>query len=239
MEYSMNGQRIIRHGGDTIYFHSDMVIVPEAHVGFFISYNSAGKNVGGGRGEVLRAFANRYFPNPTEPKVDVDPNTAKADGRTVSGVYEVTRRGETTVLKLRALLGQFSVHTDKDGVLTIEGVKNQRGELKKWREIAPLVYSEIDGPDKIAFRRDAAGAVREMLPFPAIYEGQRVPWYASKVFLQPVIGGGLGLALLTVLLWPIAVIVRKRYQHPLFNAKTDRALYFLSRIVCLFELIFI
>src|SRR5438105_6490177 len=63
LEYSMNGQRIIGHGGDTIYFHSDMVIVPQAHVGYFISYNSAGKNVGGGRGEVLCAFADRYFPN--------------------------------------------------------------------------------------------------------------------------------------------------------------------------------
>src|SRR5260370_4092249 len=93
MEYSMNGQRIIGHGGDTIYFHSDMVLVPKAHVGYFISYNSAGKNVGGGRGEVLRAFANRYFPKPGEPKVDVDPNTAKTDGRAVSGVYEGTRRG--------------------------------------------------------------------------------------------------------------------------------------------------
>src|SRR6266536_6475577 len=81
MEYSMNGQRIIGHGGDTIYFHSDMVLLPEAHFGYFISYNSAGKNVGGGRGEVLRAFANRYFPNPSEPKVDVDPNTATTDGR--------------------------------------------------------------------------------------------------------------------------------------------------------------
>jgi len=239
MEYSMNGQRIIGHGGDTFWFHSDMVLVPKAYVGFFISYNSAGKNVGGGRGEVLRAFANRYFPNPTEPKVDVDPNTAKADGRTVSGVYEVTRRGETTFLKLLALLGQFSVTTDKDGVLTIEGVKNQRGELKKWQEIAPLVYSEIDGPDKIAFRHDAAGAVREMLPFPAIYEGQRVPWYANKRVINPVVGGNLALALLTVLLWPAAVIVRKRYQRPLFTAKSDRVLYFLSRVICFCELLFI
>jgi hypothetical protein len=239
MEYSMNGQRIIGHGGDTIYFHSDMVIVPEAHVGYFISYNSAGKNVGGGRGEVLRAFANRYFPNPTEPKVDVDPNTAKMDGQAVSGVYDGTRRGETTFLRLVALLSQFSVNSDKDGVLTIEDMKNQKGELKKWREIAPLVYHEIDGPEKIAFRRDASGAVREMLPFPAIYEGQRVPWYANKRFLGAIIGGNLALALLTVLLWPVAVLVRKRYQRPLFTTKIDRSLYFLSRIVCLSELIFI
>ncbi len=129
--------------------------------------------------------------------------------------------------------------SDKDGVLTIEGMKNQRGELKKWREIAPLVYSEIDGAEKIAFRRDASGSVREMLPFPAIYEGQRVSWYANKRFINPVVGGNLVLALLTVLLWPVAIIVRKRYQRPLFTAKSDRVLYFLSRVICLCELIFI
>jgi CubicO group peptidase (beta-lactamase class C family) len=238
MEYSMN-PRIIGHGGDTIYFHSDMWLCPEARVGFFISYNSAGSKPGGGRGEVLRAFINRYFPSPVQPKVDVDPNRAKVDGRAVSGVYEVTRRGETTFLKLLALLDQSSVHADREGVLTIEDMKNQRGELKKWREIAPLVYSEIDGPERIAFRRDASGAVREMLPFPAIYEGQRVPWYASKRFLTPVIGGNLALALLTILLWPVATVVRKRYQRPLFTTRSDRVLYLVSRVVCLCEVLLI
>src|SRR5205823_8144248 len=142
-------------------------------------------------------------------------------------------------LRLLALLGQFSVSSDKDGILTVEGMKYQRGELKKWREIAPLIYSEIDGPDKIAFRRDASGSVREMLPFPAIYEGQRVSWYANKRFINPIVGGNLALALLTVLLWPVAVVVRKRYQRPLFTAKSDRVLYSLARVTCICELIFI
>jgi CubicO group peptidase (beta-lactamase class C family) len=239
MEYWMNPVRVIAHGGDTVYFHSDMVLVPDAHVGYFISYNSLGKNIGGGRGEVLRAFMNRYFPNSSEAKVDVDPNSSKSDGRTVSGVYDGTRRGETTFLRILALLSQFSVSSDKDGVLTVEGNKNQRGELKKWKEVAPLVYSEIDGSEKIAFRRDASGTVREMLPFPAIYEGQRVPWYASKIFIGLVIGGNLVLALLTVLFWPVAVLVRRKYERPLFSEKTDRVLYLLSRVVCLGELIFI
>jgi CubicO group peptidase (beta-lactamase class C family) len=239
MEYWMNPVRVIGHGGDTLWFHSDMVLVPDAHVGYFISYNSAGKDIGGGRGEILRAFMNRYFPNPGEPKSDVDPSTAKPDGRAVSGVYDGTRRGETTFLKVVALLSQFSVSSDKDGILDVEGNKNQRGELKKWKEIAPLVYNEIDGSERIAFRRDASGAVREMLPFPAIYEGQRIPWYANKRFIYPIVGGNLLLVLLTVLLWPVAVVVRKRYQRPLFAAKGDRVSYFLSRIVCLCELIFI
>src|SRR5260370_11998210 len=161
------------------------------------------------------------------------------EGRAVSGFHEATRRGETTFLKLLALLDQFSVSSDKEGVLTVEGMKNQRGETKKWREIAPLVYGDIDGPEKIAFRRHRSGHVSEMFPSPAIYEGQRVPWYASKPLVNPVVGGNLLLVLLTVLLWPVAVIGRKRYQRPLFTAKADRALYFLSRIVCLCELLFI
>jgi hypothetical protein len=137
------------------------------------------------------------------------------------------------------LLSQVRVRSDKDGVLAVEGEKNQRGELKKWKEIAPLVYGELDGLEKIAFRRDASGTVREMLPFPAVYEGQRIPWYASKTFIGLMVGGNLALALLTVLLWPVAVLVRRKYERPLFSTKIDRVLYLLSRIVCLGELIFI
>src|SRR5438874_7272303 len=71
MEYWLNPVRVIGHGGDTVYFHSDMVLVPVAHVGYFISYNSLGKNIGGGRGEVQRAFMNRYFPT-DESKSEIE-----------------------------------------------------------------------------------------------------------------------------------------------------------------------
>jgi CubicO group peptidase (beta-lactamase class C family) len=239
MEYLTDPVRIIAHGGDTVYFHSDMILVPDAHLGYFLSYNSLGKDVGGGRGEVLRTFVNRYFPSSGQPKTNVDPSTAKSDGRSVTGLYNGTRRAETTFLKMLALAGQFSVSSDKEGVLQVEGMKNQSGELKRWHEIAPLIYREIDGFEKIGFRRDASGTVSEMLPFPAIYEGQRVPWYIGKIFIGALICGSVLLALLTVLLWPVAVIIRKRYQRPLFSTKSDRVLYFLSRFVCLGEVLFL
>jgi CubicO group peptidase (beta-lactamase class C family) len=239
MEYLTDPVRIIAHGGDTVYFHSDMILIPEAHFGYFLSYNSRGKDVGGGRGEVWRTFVNRYFPRADEPNPDVDANTAKSDGRAVSRLYDGTRRGETTLLRILGLVGQFKVSSDKEGILQVEGMKNQSGELKRWREMAPLVYREVDGLERIGFRRDASGVIGEMLPFPAIYEGQRVRWYASKTFIGLLVGGSLLLALLTVLFWPVAVIIRKRYQRPLFSAKSDRVLYFLSRIVCLAEVVFI
>ena len=239
MEYLIDPVRIIAHGGDTVYFHSDMILIPDAHLGYFLSYNTLGKDVGGGRGEVLRSLVNRYFPSAGQPKIDVDPDTAKSDGRAITGFYNGTRRGETTFLSILALADQSQVSSDKEGVLQIEGMKNQSGELKRWREVAPLIYREIDGLERIGFRRDASGAIGEMLPFPAIYAGQRVPWYVSKSVIGLLIGGSLVLALLTVLLWPVAVVIRKRYKRPLFNTKSDRVLYFFSRIICLGEVLFV
>ena len=238
MEYLIDPVRIIAHGGDTVYFHSDMILIPDAHFGYFLSYNSLGKHVGGRRGEVWRTLVNRYFRSKSEPKIDFDLNTAKSDGRAVSGLYEGTRRGETTLLKILALADQFKVSSDEKGVLRIEGMKNQSGELQRWSEIAPLVYREVDGLEKISFGRDASGNIAEIFPFPAIYQGQRVPWHRSKTFVGFLVGGSLLLALLTVVLWPVAVIIRNRYHRPLFDTKRDRVLYVLSRVVCFAEVLF-
>src|SRR5437588_4661046 len=162
MDYSMNGQRAVGHGGDTIYFHSDMMLMPDAHIGLFISYNSAGSRPRGGRTEVIRAFFNRYFPEPIRATPAIDLKTAQADRRAVSGIDSGSRRAESTVLQVAAVLGQTSVSSDQNGILTIEGVQSPRGGLKKWREIGPLVYREVDGPDLIAFRRNPNGLVTDM-----------------------------------------------------------------------------
>jgi hypothetical protein len=54
--------------------------------------------------------------------------------------------------------------------------------------------------------------------------------------MLPLIGGSLALLVATVLLWPVAVFIRKRYGRPLFSARSDRWLYFLSRVVCILEI---
>ncbi|HKU22346.1 MAG TPA: serine hydrolase domain-containing protein, partial [Terriglobales bacterium] len=45
-EESRNGHRIIGHGGDTNWFHSNLHLMLDADVGFFVSYNSAGRQEG-------------------------------------------------------------------------------------------------------------------------------------------------------------------------------------------------
>jgi len=239
MEYSMNGQRIIGHGGDTIFFHSDMILMPDAHIGLFISYNSAGSRPGGGRTEVIHAFLDRYFPEPVAATPLIDLKKAQADGRSVSGLYTGSRRAESTFLKVAALLGQISVRSDQDGVLTIDGLQSPRGGLKQWREIGPLVYREVGGPDVIAFRQNGNDVVTELLPAMPIQLAQRVSGLGNKKVLMPLVGTCLAVIVLTLLFWPVAALVRKRYGRPLFTNTIDRVLYLMIRVACLFQIVFV
>ena len=70
-EESRNGHRIIGHGGDTNWFHSDLHLIPDANVGFFVSYNSGGNGKGSGRTLLWEQFLDRYFPYtpPAAPRV--------------------------------------------------------------------------------------------------------------------------------------------------------------------------
>ena len=52
--------RSIEHGGDTFWFHSLFVMLPQHHVGFFVSYNT--DTAGGVREPLLEEFIDRYYP---------------------------------------------------------------------------------------------------------------------------------------------------------------------------------
>ena len=233
MEYTRNGYTMWGHGGDTLLFHSDLFLIPEARVGLFVSYNSGGNRPGSGRGELQRAFLARYFPEAPDIPPAPPSDEAIARGREVSGVYEVSRRSETNWLRVTALLGQVAVTSNDHGILTIENSKNLRGRTKRWREVAPYSYREIDGPEAIAFSRDQDGRIRELLPNMPIYVAQRVSGLRSKAVLLPLVGGSLAFIALTLLLWPVAAIVRKRYGRTIAPDSRTRLLHRLSRGVCL------
>jgi CubicO group peptidase (beta-lactamase class C family) len=61
-EESRSGHRIIGHAGDTVSFHSDLHLVLDQKLGFFVSYNSPGRGDGSGRVNLWHAFLDRYYP---------------------------------------------------------------------------------------------------------------------------------------------------------------------------------
>ena len=90
-EESRNGHRIIGHGGDTIYFHSDLHLVLDQKLGFFVLYNSAGRGGGSGTIEPVARFWIVTIPTP-RPRSFA---TAKDDAKAASGTYILSRRAES------------------------------------------------------------------------------------------------------------------------------------------------
>jgi CubicO group peptidase (beta-lactamase class C family) len=61
-----NGRRVVGHAGDTQYFHSDLHLMPDEHVGLFVSLNSTGKAGAAGavRTALYRGLVDPEIPPP-------------------------------------------------------------------------------------------------------------------------------------------------------------------------------
>ena len=235
-EESRNGHRIIGHGGDTMYFHSDLHLIPDAGIGFFISYNSGGRGETAPRAALWEAFLDRYLPYtpPSEPTLA----SSRDDADAVSGVYTLSRRSETSFLKTVSLIQGITVSSAEDGTLEVGELKGLNGKPKRWREVAPMVFRDVQGQDTLIFKRDENGGVQLILPYP-FFVGQRVGLLENQKVLVPIIGFSLLIMLLTLVLWPTAALVRRHYRHKLELTPAERRLRLAVRIVFALNIVFI
>jgi CubicO group peptidase (beta-lactamase class C family) len=234
-EESLNGQRIIGHGGDTVYFHSDLHLVLDQKLGFFVSYNSAGRGDSPGRVNLWQAFLDRYYPYTAPPASSA---TAKDDAKAAAGTYTLSRRSDTSFLKTASLLGQFTVSPVGDGDIEVPQLTGPNGKPKHWQAVGPMTFVERGGQDKLIFKPDQNGHMQMILPYP-FFVGQRVGTLQNGKLLLTVLGISLGLMLLTLILWPVGWFVRRHYGHKLELTSRERLLRILVRIVFALDLIFI
>lgn len=233
-EENSHGLRIIGHGGDTNFFHSDLHLIEEKGVGFFISYNSAGRHQTGGRTAIWEAFLDRYYSHSlNEPTLE----SAKQDAQAVAGNYMNSRMSETTIFKALSLLGLAKVIPNEDGTIQVSQLLNQNGNPKKWREVAPMTFREIDGQNTLVFKPDEDGRMQIVLPYPFMIM-RRVGLWENGSVLLPVLGISLGIMLLTLVLWFVAWWVRKHYGKKLELSPTDWWLRVIVRVVFALSIIF-
>ena len=234
-EESRNGKRIIGHGGDTVFFHSDLHLILDENVGFFVSYNSAGQGETSPRTILFEAFLDRYFP--FTPPAGEKAEPAMADAKEIAGFYKGSRRFDSSFLSLTTPLGEPRVIANSDTTISVDPLKGANGELKKFEEIVPFLFREVHGQDRIGFKKDAAGHWQFQLDYP-FFIFQKVGLLENKFFNIGLLIFGLGVLGLTVLLWPVAAIVRKHYSKQLGYTPSDSRLRLLARIVSILFLVF-
>lgn len=218
-EQNRNGYRIMGHGGDTTLFHSDLAMWLDEGVGLYISMNSTGDEVSRGpiRSELHRMFADRYFP----AKAPAD--TAKAEPVKrkvpVGGTFYMSRRVEGTLVSMINLFSQGDLITNEDGTVTFTLFNDYASKPKRWREVSPDRWQEVGTDSLMHTKTDENGRVTAITTddYPAIFVAQPVPASISKGWNLPAIAITLAIALFTIIWWPAAALVRRRYGmvHPL------------------------
>jgi CubicO group peptidase (beta-lactamase class C family) len=214
-EESRDGYRMMGHGGDLSNFHSHMTLLLDENVGLFISVNSAGKggSLFGIRETVIDAFMHRYFPRktPLEPVLA----NARDEAHKVVGSYQLSRRGETTLYKVAGLSLPLNIEANADGTIQIPLLTGENGLPMRWYLIEPGVYRNASGNMRLGFVTDSATGEVTRVGFLGGHELHKVGLTGSLGFNYWFIGICLTIMAATIVLWPVAAMVRRRYNKPL------------------------
>ena len=242
-QHDINGHRVIAHDGDTRFFHSQLNLFIDDQVGIFVSVNSTG---GDGGADILRTalftqFADRYFPAmQIDGKVDgkVAPEVARRHARALSGHYVASDRSASNFLAINGFRYPTVVDVDSDGNLVIPAFTGLDGAPKQWREIAPFIWREVNGKDRLAAqvvdRQPVRFGIDEYAP---LVVWDRLPWWRSTLWLKPFSQGALAILFLTIAAWPAGVAMRRFVGVPALLPARDRSVYLTLRLAALVGLI--
>ncbi len=208
IDSSSNGEWVIGHGGRTLWFHSDLALLPDHEVGVFVSYNSARGRTA--KGAFMRQFMDHYFPfdDPEEiaPPADLEAWASRASR--YEGSYRANRYSHSTIAKIGAL-GAVEVSATDDGAL----MTSSTGRIR-WLEVSPLVFREEMGHDRLVFREDADGNITHLFlsGLPIIAFDRLSAYETPRTHAVLAVSSAL-LLILTVVLWPIAALVRSKHGY--------------------------
>lgn len=198
-ELQQNGVRMIAHEGGTPRFHTEMVLIPDHEIGYFVSYNT----IGGvdGRRAFRQEFLARYFPAERVHRAEgTEESTLRAEQ--VSGYYKNARLVWNTEWHVLELPLAARVSSRPDGSLMYREAR--------WVELEPYVYVKEDGADKLAFRLDDRGRVVAASQDTTPYYGMlAVPALDAPPFNYTVLGLAYALFLSGLVYWPAAALVRR------------------------------
>lgn len=245
-----NGHRIIGHSGDGEGAHAEMKLLLDDNVGIFTAINSDGATQGllpaafALRTLLTEQFMDRYFP------AEVADEPAIADShehaRLAAGEYTWSRQQQGDFQEGLALIGRLLVlkpiiRARDDG--TIETSPSltlpPNGRPQVWREVRPFVWREVGGRAHLLMKvRDGQVQAVWTDALPSFWINLRVPAASSAERNVPLLLAATVVLLLTVVIWPVAAIVRRRYGATLQLPKRDRRVYLWSRLAALAGVIY-
>ncbi|MHA1211124.1 MAG: serine hydrolase domain-containing protein, partial [Candidatus Heimdallarchaeota archaeon] len=219
-----NNVKVIGHGGDTAFFHSTMMLLPDENFGLFFSFNSYYGGIA--RGEVLSYFIETFYPstNTVEPMNNPEQNLNDFVGR-----YVTTRRfySDTTFRVLypyeydiefleKDFLEESWMITKNDSLLILAG-------SLVFVQVEPDYFVEKDGQYdfEIGFIRNTKGQVTHFYfnALTSVIAMEKLhPIYGDQIDALLIVNYVvMGLFILSLVWWLIDYIIRlkkKKEKEP-------------------------
>jgi CubicO group peptidase (beta-lactamase class C family) len=212
MEKSLNGQRLLWHGGDTTFFSSGLYLLPDQNLGLFVATNAPGGNIA--RDMLIQKIMDRYYPAVPETVPPTQASRPAADFANrmapFAGTYIASRNNYTTPAKVMAAIQSYSISLNGDS-LTF----SLPGKTFHLVEIEPGLMRDRDNPNfKVALHTDETGQAYLLFPGPN-FAFIKVPWYENLIFISLMIVIAAGLFSYMITDWVKGAIagLRKR-QSP-------------------------
>jgi CubicO group peptidase (beta-lactamase class C family) len=212
-EENINGHRVIGHDGDTVFFHTGLSLYLDDGVGIFVALNGLGKDDAayGLRTQLFQSFSDRYMPGSVADG-SVDPLTARIHANMFAYSYAASRAWHSSFMSAFNIFFPTTVVSNSDGTISMSTSQTLSGGLRRYREIAPFVWRDVDGHDRIAAVVNDQKIVRfssdEFSPFMVM---DAVPWWRSAALLKPMAAASLLAIFLTAVAWPISALTRRHY----------------------------
>ncbi len=205
MDISINGIKIIGHGGDTFWFHSLLALIPESNLGFFVSFNSA--SGGGAYEKVFEKFLERYFP---DNRTDFE--TLEFDNEYLenfAGKYKVNRHTHTDLFKILAITNPITISVS-DKKLRLDGYNK---EASFWSPIDSTRFKSTENNELIAFEFDNSKTGKLFIGNMPIMAFERIEGKYSNA-LHLTIFVITWITILFILIgWPLIALIRKKHQR--------------------------
>jgi hypothetical protein len=182
------------------------------------------------RKSLFDQFMDRYFPRISPPSDPPVPASAVADAQKIAGRYEESRRVEHGFLSVFYLLQQTVIGAKPDGTITAPRVL-ESGDAT-FREVAPDLWREVSGTRQLALR--TVDGIKTVIdsedPISVL---QPVPVLRSASLNLTVLVASIAILALTVVVWPITAIVRRRYGRPPASQEVRRLRGWIGAVVIL------
>ena len=225
-EHFENGRRLLAHGGNLGGFASGLYLMPEEDLGIFVTYNADRSEL---REDLIERFVDRYYPDWSTAEARPDPSTEAAfSAGAFDGTYRLHRYPRHTLDKWSVLSQarlEFHVSTSERGTLILR-YPGESMEPAEYVQTEPLLFENVDGEDRVAFRQDSRGRVTDMfLQFSGPAALEKLPWYATSSF-HSMLHGFLALVFLSV----GAVWLRGRVDGRSKAHRSEKRLDWASRV---------